>query len=109
LTPDGRFAKVASAAVLAVDAAGGPSRRRRSMMIPATGMRKAISMTITRRARGVRKWLLAGLCGACFQAAGAGCPTEVRTLVTGLVVSVGSTFISSYVNDVLNVPPSVRF
>jgi hypothetical protein len=29
--------------------------------------------------------------------------------VTGLVVSVGSTFISSYVNDVLNVPPSVRF
>ncbi|HEY3243959.1 MAG TPA: hypothetical protein VGM03_11480 [Phycisphaerae bacterium] len=65
-------------------------------------------MTLPRRARQVRKWLIVGLCATCFQAAGTGCPVDTRSLASGLILSIGSVFISSYVNDALNVPPSVR-
>ncbi len=62
----------------------------------------------TRRARGIRKWAMVAMCATCFQAGG-GCAVDAQNLLGQLLLSVGSTFITSYVNDLFNVPPTTGF
>lgn len=65
-------------------------------------------MLRTVKARGVRKWVLVAMCATCFQAGG-GCAVDGQGILGQLLLSVGSTFITSYVNDLLNVPPTTGF